>query len=179
MSKVASIVIIGLIALPLTVIALAKIEIKISSEISIEPPVKEFVISVHECKPNYLNLDDNEFNYIYKSEYKIGMTWEEFFDSDYYKEELDFYVLKPIKDDGIHLTMNGYEECVNKVTEPEFNENMTAEEWEEFEELYDAYAENLSECNDKYQRYDDYNDMIIPEEYGVYNAFGSCDAYLS
>ena len=151
-----------MLLIPLISIAIDKIEIEISAKITIEPPVKTFSIITDNCG----QLDDGGNVPTYEAEYKIGMTWVDFFNSDYYDGELGQAYYKEIMQyDYMLFYKKGFGECLNKIEAPDEDGDYTDEE---LDELWDEYNTQEDACYDNYVFDAHKNDLIKPEEEGQY-----------
>ena len=168
MTSLMSFAIGAMLLIPLISIAADKIEIEISAKITIEPPVKTFSIITEDCGIDYLDLESIP---TYKSEYELGMTWVDFFNSDYYDGELGSNFYKTImQHDDIWFYKKGFDECLDKIEAPDEDGDYTDEE---LDELWDEYYNQMNKCYEDYEKETHKNDLIKPEEEGQYYVY-SC-----
>ena len=163
----------ALLLIPISALAIEKITLDIETKIELEAVEKTFKVVEYDC----FNDSDKEYEFKYRN----GMTWAQFKTSDYYTQarakyttdelgEIEFNNMFPIG--NFEYNESQLPQCYLDLHEPEITEGMSEEEENA---LWDAYDEQLEQCNKQYPTHDiKDSDYILSNSLGSYHFKTEC-----
>jgi len=118
---------------PVMIYALEKISIEIETNISIEKKTQSFDYSYYcvELDPNSSDRISGKLNI----EYERGMTWEAFYESNYYND-LDEQSKQLLDKNTYYFLKEGYRECLGDMTASDYCYNEYGTRYEQTSEIF-------------------------------------------
>ena len=157
-------ILIGILLLPIGVNALCSCEIIVESKVTIQTE-DQFKLIVHDCDPPI---------YSESYTYRIGMTFNEFLNSNYYTSlnEEKKMLLTSLEDNYFvaRIEYNELDECLDSIERPV---DVTIYTDEELDQIYDEISRQTTECYTKYTKNFNKNDIITSQNKGRYASYPS------
>ena len=154
--------------IPLTIYALEKISINIEANIEVEYTNSTMLFRWCEHDSN------GENNYELSIEYQKGMTWEEFFDSEYYDNIDSADALRRLEIDNnfFNYYSNEYDSCKADIVWPKPEDFDSPDD---YEAAYDIARQLSNDCFDEYaSKISDSNEAIKSDKEGYYYNYAGC-----